>query len=472
MSAPVLAVDGLSVSAGAQTLVCGVQFELHAGQALTVLGESGSGKTLMAQAIMAHLPPGLKAAGTVRLDGQPRTDAQRRQAWGRGIALLPQEPWAALDPTMQALPQVAEVHRWLQGMPHGEAVKRARDGLLGLGLPDNAHRRWPHQLSGGMAQRVALAATLAGGAPLLVVDEPTKGLDSLRRDQVAELLRGVLSRGGAVVTITHDVTLARLLGGQVIVMREASVVEQGPAVQVLQTPRQAYTRELLQADPAHWPARQPEATAATAASAPAASPLVDASGLGLSRGGQALFSSLDIAIRPGERWALSGPSGSGKTSLAQVLLGLLRPDHGRVRRQAGLPRLAFQKLYQDPLAAFAPRLTLRQALDDFLRLHGLPRERLHALREQLRLPEALLSRLPQAVSGGELQRLALLRVMLLQPALLVADEPTSRLDPLTQWQVLRVLDEQLAQNDTALLLITHDLALGAHLTDRQLHLGR
>jgi ABC-type glutathione transport system ATPase component len=460
-----LEVSDLSVHAGATPLVQGVSFELHAGQALTVLGETGSGKSLMVQAVMGTLPPGLTAAGEVRLQGQRASEDMRRAAWGRRMALLPQEPWAALDPTMRARSQVAEVHRWVRGLAPAMARRQAADDLMRLGLPASAHARYPHQLSGGMAQRVALAATLAGGAPLVVVDEPTKGLDADRRDQVVALLQAVQATGGAVLVITHDVAVARALGGEVRVMREASVVEQGMAEQVLQAPRHAYTRELLDADPARWAPR----VAATGASD--SEPLAEARGVALARGGHRLFDDLSFVVRPGERWAVLGPSGAGKTSLGNVLLGLQRPDTGEVRHAPGLPRHAFQKLYQDPLAAFAPRVRLRTAMDDFLRLHRLPVARLHALRERLRLPDALLDRQPHGVSGGELQRLALLRVMLLQPALLFADEPTSRLDPITQRDVLTLLQQQLDASGQALLLVTHDAALAAHLTDRRLHLG-
>ncbi|MDT7835344.1 ABC transporter ATP-binding protein [Aquabacterium sp. OR-4] len=460
-----LQVRELAVHAGAATLVQGVSFELGAGQALCVLGESGSGKSLMVQALMASLPAGLRSSGEVRLQGRVHDEAARRAAWGRQIALLPQEPSAALDPSMRAWPQVAEVYRWLRGLAAPAARQQAQADLARLGLPAAAQQRHPHQLSGGMAQRVALAATLAGGTPLLVVDEPTKGLDTERRDQVLALLQAAMAAGAAVLAITHDVAVARALGGQLLVMRGSQVIEQGPASERLRQPQHDYTRALLAADPATWAAR------------PAARPdtgrpvLLQAHGLALQRGGQQLFEGVNLAVRAGERWAIQGPSGAGKTSLGQVLLGLLRPSAGQVLRAPQLPRLGLQKLYQDPLAAFAPHITLGTGLADFLRLHRLPAAALHALRERLGLPAALLQRLPQAVSGGELQRLALLRVMLLKPALLFADEPSSRLDPITQRDVLQLLQAQLDAEGTALLLVTHDAALAAHVAEHRLQLG-
>lgn len=460
-----LEVRDLSVHAGGTPLVQGVSFEIPPGGALTVLGESGSGKSLMAQALLARLPAGLRSGGELRLQGRTMDATSLRAAWGRRIALLPQEPWAALDPTMRVGAQVAEVHRWVRGLDAGAAQHAAAEALAGLGLAAPVLRRHPHQISGGMAQRVALAATLAGGAPLVLVDEPTKGLDTERRDEVVALLRGVMAAGGAVLTITHDVAVARALGGQLLVMREAGVVEQGEAAAVFAAPRHAYTRELIAADPANWAPRR-------AAAAPAdGAPLIEARGLSLARGGQRLFDGLDLRIGRGERWALLGPSGAGKTSLGNVLLGLLPPDAGELRRAPGLAPLALQKLYQDPLAAFAPQVPLGQALEDFRRRHRLPAARLHTLRERLGLPAALLERRPAAVSGGELQRLALLRVMLLEPALLFADEPSSRLDPITQRDVMRLLQIELDTHGTALLLVTHDSALAAHMAEHRLRIG-
>lgn len=462
--AEALAVRELAVHAGAQVLVQGVSFTLAAGESVCVLGESGSGKSLMAQALLATLPPGLQARGEVRLQGRVADDAARRAAWGRQLALLPQEPWSALDPTMRAGAQVAEVHRHLHRRTPAAAAQAAAAGLARLGLPAVAGTRFPHQLSGGMAQRVALAATLAGGAPLVVVDEPTKGLDTERRDDVVALLRQLLAAGGAVLAITHDVAVARALGGQVLVLRDAQVVEQGPAALVLGRPQHAYTQALLAAEPAAWPPR----------AAPAAPPgplQLQARGLALARGGRTLFSGVDLDLHAGDRVALVGPSGAGKTSLGQVLLGLIPPDAGSVRAGPGVGPLGRQKLYQDPLAAFAPTVPLRRALDSFLRLHRLPVAALHTLREALGLADTLLDRLPHQVSGGELQRVALLRVLLLAPAVLFADEPTSRLDPLTQQHTLALLDRQLEARGGALVLVTHDPVLAARMADRTLRVG-
>jgi peptide/nickel transport system ATP-binding protein len=455
-----------------RTLVDDVSFSLRAGEVLTLLGESGSGKSLLAQAVMGTLPTGLVARGHVRVGGvESRADDPnaRRALWGRQLALLPQEPWSALDPTMRAHAQVAETHRLVRGLPAAQASERATADLTRLGLAADG-LKYPFLLSGGMAQRVAFAATTAAQAPILIVDEPTKGLDHALRDQVIQLLQGALSAGGALLVITHDVALPRALGGQVAVMREAQVVERGPCLQVLRMPSSAYTRELLAAEPACWP-DVPNAGTGAHAGTEDHPPLVEARDIALRWGARTLFDKLTVAVRAGERLAITGPSGSGKTSLGNVLLGLVKPSAGTVRRAPGMGPQGFQKLYQDPLAAFAPRLTLRTAMQDLMRLHGVRSDALPPLLDRLGLSPALLERRPHQVSGGELQRIALARMLLLRPALVFADEPTSRLDPINQKITIALLLSTLAERGGALLLVTHDPVLARKSSDRCLPIG-
>jgi peptide/nickel transport system ATP-binding protein len=475
MSEPLLEVRDLAVlteTSPARTLVHEVSLSLSAGEVMTLLGESGSGKSLLAQAIMGTLPAGLIARGRVRVGGVESCadDSNARRAlWGRQLALLPQEPWSALDPTMRAHAQVAETHQIVRGLPAAQASERATTDLARLGLAADG-LKYPFRLSGGMAQRVAFAATTAAGAPVLIVDEPTKGLDHELRDQVIQLLQGALSAGSALLIITHDVALPRALGGQVAVMREAQVVEMGPCLQVLRSACSAYTRELLAAEPASWPDVPDAATGAHAGTA-ANPPLVEARDIALRLGGRTLFENLTVAVRAGQRMAITGPSGSGKTSLGNVLLGLVKPSAGTVRRAPHVGPQGFQKLYQDPLAAFAPRLVLRAAMQDLMRVHRMPPDALPVLLDRLGLSPALLERRPDQVSGGELQRIALARILLLRPALVFADEPTSRLDPINQKLTIELLVSVLAERCGALLLVTHDPVLARKVSDRSFVIG-
>jgi peptide/nickel transport system ATP-binding protein len=190
-------------------------------------------------------------------------------------------------------------------------------------------------------------------------------------------------------------------------------------------------------------------------------------GLSAERGGRALFDGIDIALAPGEIACVQGPSGGGKTTLGAVLLGLLAPRTGRVRRAGGLAPTRFQKLYQDPVAAFAPRTSLRVSLDDVVRRHNGDWRGVEAILARLSVPLDLLDRRPDQVSGGELQRVALARASIVDPVFVFADEPTSRLDPPIQRATMEILRELAVERGLALLLVTHDPALAAAMSARR-----
>ncbi|WDZ96752.1 ATP-binding cassette domain-containing protein [Herbaspirillum sp. WKF16] len=473
---PALAVEKLRVLHGAQELVRGISFSIPVGGVLTLLGESGSGKSLLAQAIMGNLPSTLRCEGEVSIGGE-RSDAadqaSRHAGWGRRLSLLPQEPWLALDPTMKVRRQIEETYELVSHPAlssqndslHAAKVgarERAMRALAGLGLQDAA-AKYPFMISGGMAQRVAFLATHAAGAPVMIIDEPTKGLDIARRDEVLALLKNALSEGMSLLCITHDVWLARALGGQLSVMLDGAMIEHGEAQQVLDAPSHDYTRRLLQAEPGNWP-RQ------LGGSSTSAKIVATMTNVAKSFGRQKLFSGMSAEIRAGEIIAVSGPSGSGKTTFGNVVLGLAKPDQGQVTRTAGLPATAFQKIYQDPAAAFAPGASLRRSLQDLVTLHRLDWSALEALLSRMRLTPALLDRKPGQVSGGELQRIALARVLLMKPALIFADEPTSRLDPVTQQDVIALLMEKTRASGCAVLLVTHDADIANKVADRKLQL--
>ncbi|EJM95632.1 ABC transporter ATP-binding protein [Herbaspirillum sp. YR522] len=471
-----LRLDELSVWHGQSALVRNVSLQIAQGGVLTLLGESGSGKSLLAQAIMGKLPRGLRCEGRITIAGDTTEAAhqqRRHAAWGRQVALLPQEPWLALDPTMKAWRQVAETYELVSQPAAGrqddtlrQARERARTlamrALHELGLADAADK-YPFMISGGMAQRLAFLATHATGAPLMIIDEPTKGLDRARRADLLALLQAARRDGMSLLCITHDVWLARALGGQVAVMLDGCMIESGPAAEVLAAPQRQYTRRLLAADPERWPATPPPVTADT-------TPVVEISKLSKSFGARQLFAGIDARIGRGEVVAISGPSGVGKTTFGNLVLGLLEPDGGTVTRAPGLAPTAFQKLYQDPVAAFAPRLALGRSLRDLVRLHGLDWRELEQLLARMRIGPSLLDRRPGEVSGGELQRIALARALLLKPALLLADEPTSRLDPVSQQEVMQLMLAQCRQHQSAVLLVTHDPHLAARVSNRSIAL--
>ena len=465
---PALEVHRLSVTAISHAskapIVHSISLVLAAGERLTILGESGSGKSVVVQAIMGNLPTNLQASGDIAIGGQTvlgrhALAGAQTKLWGHHIAMLPQEPWLALNPSMRSHPQVSEVPYFVKAQGWLEANRIADRALTQLQIQPFASRKYAHQISGGMAQRVALAATCAAGAKLLIADEPTKGLDAHLRVQVAQILTQSATGNHALITITHDVALARWLGGTIAIMLEGVIIEQGPASQVLEHPQHPYSQALVAADPTRW-LDLVKPLASNAGS------VVEACNLSKTFGTERLFSDVSLTVAEGEVLAITGPSGCGKTSLGHLLLGLDRPDTGTVRWLGTQRPHARQKLYQDPPAAFAPKRTLRQCLNDLITLHHKSSADAQALMQSLKLSSELLDRLPEQVSGGELQRFALLRVLLLQPAFVFADEPTSRLDPITQKITMALLCNSASEHRFGVVLVTHDDALAEHAAHR------
>lgn len=456
-------VDALSVFAGHTRLIGPVSFAVSPGDTLVIMGETGAGKSLIAQAILGTLPGALRAEGMIALNGRrvdPLSQVERAAMWGHEVATLPQEPWRALDPLMRSFHQVAESYRYVAGKSPAKARTRTQSAFAALGLT-GAEQRLPGALSGGMAQRVAFAAATAGNAPILVADEPTKGLDAERHAKVVGLLAEVPTSGGTLVAITHEVSVSRRLGGHVIVLRDGQLVEQGPVERVLSSPSSSYTQELLDADPQSWPHSEPH---------PAGEVLLTARDLAIERNGKHLISGFGLTLRAGERVALVGPSGIGKTTLLDALAGLLPPAAGSVLRAASLSRHAVQKLYQDPPAAFPARVPLRLSLQDVARLHDTDWARVVQTLDHLGIPPSLLERKPDAVSGGELQRISIARALTVGPRVLLADEPTSRLDPITQRDTLAMLERVAAEENIAVVLVTHDPDIAEKWADRVVQL--
>lgn len=461
---PAISVDGLCVFAGGTRLLGPVRFDVRAGSTLVIMGETGAGKSLIAQAILGTLPADLRAEGHIAINGrrvESLSPADRAALWGREIASLPQEPWRALNPLMRSGRQVTEAHRHVAGLGREAARRAGVEDFATLGL-DGAGPRFPGTLSGGMAQRVAFAAATAGRASILLADEPTKGLDAGRHMRVVGLLQQVPRDGGTLLAITHDASVARSLGGDMLVLRDGRLIEEGRTEDVLANSRDPYTQEFIAADPNAWPAAEMP---------PPGAVVLTARNLAISRGDHVLIKGFDLSLRAGERVAITGPSGIGKTTLLDTLAGLIAPARGSVERAKDLGRHAVQKLYQDPPAAFPPHIPLDRSLRDSARLNGVGWTHVLNRMSELNLQNGLLERRPDSVSGGELQRISIARALTVGPKVLLADEPTSRLDPITQRQTLELLARIAGEQGIAIILVTHNTAIAEKWAHRSIALS-
>jgi peptide/nickel transport system ATP-binding protein len=451
-------------------LVNDVSLSVPRGGVLTLIGETGSGKSLIAQAVFGLLPAGLSVSGTITIGGHepiPADELKRLAAlWREQIMLIPQEPSAALDPTMRVKRQMA-----LAGLPE-EAIKPA---LAAFDLPGSTADAYPFTLSGGMAQRVLVSSALGVGAPIIVADEPTKGLDADRITQAITTLKRLSEAGRSLLVITHDRRLAEELPGELAIIRSGRVEEHGPSRGLLSAPQSEYARTWLAADPRHWPRCHRCCDMTSLA--------LSAHGLafGWPRGAM-LFEDLDLHVPKGGVLAISGPSGSGKSTLGDILLGLRSPTAGSVEwggvdivaspSTIKFHRQRYQKLHQDPVTTFVPHLTFTRqflALQDVKSGLSVARD-LPPLLERLKVHDRLMNRRPSEVSGGEAQRLALARILLLDPVAIVADEPTSRLDPVVQRSTMMLLREVVDERALAMILISHDRALSRAVADEELSL--
>jgi peptide/nickel transport system ATP-binding protein len=482
-SQPALAVEQLSLSYrgdhGLQRVVHNVSFDIHPGEMVALVGESGSGKTTTAQAIIGLLAEnGVRDAGVLRFNGedisqwsQSRLDRLR----GAQISLIPQDPGSSLNPIKTIGDQVGEIISL-----HQRLSRKARDAQVlallervGLSHPTERMRQYPHQLSGGMKQRVLIAIAIALQPALIIADEPTSALDVTVQRRILDLIDTLRHEfTTAVLFVTHDLALAAERADRIIVFRHGEIQEQGTAQQIVHAPQSDYTRQLF--NDVNVLAAQP-LPAVGAPPAIVVEAISKRFALGNSRtSGLQALNQVSFQVARGTTHALVGESGSGKTTLARILLGFEQADSGSVRLDdAELTALSgearrqlrqrIQLVYQNPFASLDPSQTLYNIIEEpllnFAPLSAaLRRERVEAVAARVALPLALLRRKPRELSGGQRQRVAIARALVLQPAILVLDEATSALDATVQAQILRLLLELQQQLGLTYLFITHDLA--------------
>ncbi|WP_321929158.1 ABC transporter ATP-binding protein [Burkholderia cenocepacia] len=481
---------------GTQPVVGPLDLAVHAGECVALVGESGSGKSVTARSLVGlNGPRAVIDAARFEIAG---TDARghRERDWrtirGRRIGYVLQDALVSLDPLWRVRDLVAEA---LHDTRRHDVAARSADLLRAVGIDDPERRlpQYPHQLSGGLRQRVLIGTAIAGGASLLIADEPTTALDMTVQRQILSLLRARRDAGDAILLISHDLAVVADLADRVLVMRAGQVVEQGPARDVLSSPAHPYTRALLAAIPT---AASRGFRLASAERVPLPPKRIDTQAPVLAvdaltkrygeRDAPAAVDGVSFSLARGETLGIVGESGSGKSTVARIVLGLVEPDAGTVTldgRRNGIPEAArrtrrarLQLIAQDPYSSFDPRYSVGRIIGEGLEVAGLHgdarRRRVLQLLDEVQLGAACFDRYPRELSGGQRQRVAIARAFASNPALLVADEPVSALDVSIQAQVLDLLADLQAEHGTAMLFISHDLGVVHHVADRILVMRR
>ncbi|MGA3304339.1 MAG: dipeptide ABC transporter ATP-binding protein, partial [Methylovirgula sp.] len=487
MSAPLLSVRDLHVGFGADEAVRGLNFDVAKGETIALIGESGSGKSLAALSILGLLPEGATAQGSISFDGEELLhaapdvlDALR----GRRIAMVFQEPTAALDPLFPVGQQIVDVLHFRAGLSREDAKTRSLELIEQVGI-DSPARRWrsyPHELSGGQNQRIAIAMAIACYPDILIADEPTTALDVTVAARILDLLAELKARlNMAMIFISHDLALVGRFADRIYVMRRGAMVESGSAQQILTAPKENYTRELIAALP-------PPRVDRTLPDQPVlleAQHITVAFGLrgGLFEKKQEIKAVDDVSLtlRQGRTLGLVGESGSGKSTLGRALLKLV-PASGLIsfegRNLTPLSRAAMRPLrrmmqlvFQNPYGALSPRMSVGEIVTEGLRIHA---PNLSAQERDRRAIEALGEvgldaktrfRYPAEFSGGQRQRIAIARALILKPKLLVLDEPTSALDRAIAVDLLELLLKLQAAHDLTYVFISHDFAVVRAMAD-------
>ncbi|WP_198389047.1 ABC transporter ATP-binding protein [Raoultella sp. 10-1] len=486
MMRPVLEVENLSVDLQSdgewRSVVRHISFTLDAGQTLALVGESGSGKSVTAAAIMRILPKkSTRVTGSVLLNGQallPLSEKQMRAVRGGDIGIVFQED--CLNPVLTIGYQLMEHLIQHQQLSRRQARQEAI-GLLKkvrLSAAETRMDDYPHQLSGGMRQRVMIALALAGRPKVLIADEPTTALDVTIQAQIMALLKQLQREEGmAVLFITHDMGLVAEMADRTLVMQAGEVKETNLTAALFAHPQDTYTARLLAA--ARHDALPPTAPSA-------AEPLLEIEGLTCRfnlRGGLLgrvkqrvhAVEQISLQLRRGETLALVGESGSGKSTLGRALVGLVAPQAGRVLLNGeqivapGLPlrtdrACRVQMIFQDPWSSLNARMTVGEAIAEpwIYHRHGdrhQARERVSELLKLVGLTPGMATRYPNEFSGGQRQRICIARALIMEPEVIIADESVSALDALVKMQVMQLLSDLQHKLGTAFLFISHDMSV-------------
>lgn len=480
---PLLRIDKLTVVAdiatGARPILSAIDFRLMPREILGIVGETGAGKSILARAMIDLLPPGVRhAAGEVLIGDavlSQMSEVRRRALRGGEIALIGTNAKALLDPVETVGAQIVRVLRSHRRLSRGEAWRRAVALLADVGIvqPAERARAYPHELSGGMAQRVVIAMALIAEPRIVLADDATLGLDATVSVQVLDMLvERTRKLGCSVVLITHDLGIVAHYCDRVAVMRRGRIEEIRRTAEFLQGPEQPYSRDLLQAAKA-----RPTPSARSADTG--AAPLLQITNLVKifpgSRPGELVraVDGVSLAILPGKTLALVGESGSGKTTIGQCLVRLLQASSGRIvfdgEDVTDWPETRFrdlrrriQMVFQEPYVALNPRWRVRHLINEPLR-RLTPRSaaerlrRVHEVLDLVDLPRHCTELFPHELTAGEQKRIGMARALATEPDFVIFDEPTTALDIRVRAQIIDLVRDLQARMKLSALFITHDL---------------
>ncbi len=496
-----LKVSGLNINyPGWPPVINHLNFAVERGEAVGLVGKSGSGKTQTALAIMGLLPRNATVAGEVVFDGENILGAPERtlnQYRTRRMSIVFQDPMSALNPYFRIGDQLSRILIEHELAGEDEVKSRALEMLQLVGLPDveTQYRSYPHQLSGGMRQRVMIGAALIGRPELLIADEPTTALDVTVQAQILGLLRQLRDKfDTALLLITHDLGVVAGNCERMLVLKDGELVEEGPTRQIFNAPAHPDTKAMVTA--AKRSDLVPRALERPADVRPALqieSLVVSYAVPGERRSRRKLEAvrQLSMTIAPGETVAVVGESGSGKTSLARAIVGLLpaqagsmvlfgKPLKGLVESRSNALRRDLQMVFQDPVGSLNPAMRIDDIIIEPLTVHepgkskANKKELVAGMLQRVGLSEALSNRYPHELSGGQAQRVAIARALVLKPKILICDEAVAALDGSVREDILELLRTEQQQSGLSLIFITHDLATVRQISHRVLvmYLGR